>query len=420
MHPHSSPTLSYSGSHNHHNNSHRHSNSHHHSDNHSPRYIHAYNRRHHRANTIAAAEALPVLWAPWSQADASRTDCHDRNHSNHSNCSSRSSRSHADEFVSSPTSAATCGRYRISKSVSTPRSRNASGSHTRAFFSSSHSSHSSHRSSSDDGAEDLEEGEIAESDDEEEPVAQHKVSLQPHDSHSDDDDGIADLPLPSPSPCTYPLSWSASKARKFKQNNLEQIWHDGQTNISRRLSDRTHDRLRLYPGVIFSAAHHTISCESSYLRPDATIAYDDPYRTNTAFGVVFSKFRKFVILRTFGLGVFCLPIYSHNGAGLSGKLNEEEYVAIRDSRGCSSVDSASEPTSKSEFESESESESDRPCVVAHMNLLSGQKPRPLLSAKSAIFLTDPVLFRFGTHLTIEGRLLEDDVTRLQALIRSFF
>ncbi|EFX01221.1 hypothetical protein CMQ_6163 [Grosmannia clavigera kw1407] len=416
MSHHSYSALSHSGSHRHYTSSHDHS------QYQSPRYIHTYDNSGNCAATTFPENVASTPWAAWHQIGDARTGNHGR---------SNNSRNHSDGHHRPPALATPYDRYRICKSTSTPYSRNGheltSGHHSQNSYLPSQRVHTAAvavayqcHSSSSSSSSDEDHYDDWEKEDDRELLNQSPVFSQPHHSH-DNSDGecISDFHYPVPSPFPGSPSWSVSTARNFKQGNLEQTWYEGRAMVQTRTSDRIHDRLHLHPGVIFSTAHHTANYESNFLRPDATIAYDDPHRTSTAFGVVFSKYRKFVVLRSFGLGVLCLPIYSHNGTGLAHKLNGEEYMAIRDSRDSrdrESVDSGAESTSESQFDPES----GRECVVAHMNQLHDGSPRSVLSAESAIFLAEPVLFRFNTHLTIEGCLPVDDVSRLQALFRSFF
>ncbi|KAI1504713.1 hypothetical protein F5X99DRAFT_432496 [Biscogniauxia marginata] len=99
----------------------------------------------------------------------------------------------------------------------------------------------------------------------------------------------------------------------------------GQTSSSLRDTDQVQRRGAYIPGVIFSAPYHTPSSND-----EMWVSVNDPNLTATPFGTVCSKYRKMIVLKTYGEHCTCLPIYTHNGLGLEAKEFPGEFVSIRD------------------------------------------------------------------------------------------
>ncbi|KAI5922474.1 hypothetical protein F4810DRAFT_673912 [Camillea tinctor] len=114
-------------------------------------------------------------------------------------------------------------------------------------------------------------------------------------------------------------------ARNQKRWSFTQSFMYGMASASLRNTDQVQRREAYAPGVIFSAPFHSASSTG-----EAYVKFDDPNMTATPFGMICSKYRKMVILKTFGEHCVCAPIYTHNGLGLQGKKFPDEYVSIRD------------------------------------------------------------------------------------------
>lgn len=91
-----------------------------------------------------------------------------------------------------------------------------------------------------------------------------------------------------------------------------------------RLSDHTRGLDELQPGTIISAPHHTQGRSDIVSAEDRNMMYSD-------FGAVHSKYRKMIILETWGEHCICLPLYTYRGKGLAGRrVFAAEYVSVRD------------------------------------------------------------------------------------------
>ncbi|KAI1123540.1 hypothetical protein F5Y10DRAFT_269959 [Nemania abortiva] len=170
------------------------------------------------------------------------------------------------------------------------------------------------------------------------------------------------------------------KATEIKQWAFVQGMMYGGTSATLRDTDRVHPPESYRVGIIFSAPHHTAGSSD-----EGWVSISDPYQTATPFGIVYSKFRKMVVIKVFGEHCICVPIYSHNGRGLEGKEFIKEYVSIRD---------VSDP---------------KPVVPEglHMKLLAVANPEfrgKVVSGKSNVKLTEFFSHRFTAPATMEGEL----------------
>ncbi|KAI1490297.1 hypothetical protein F5X96DRAFT_679183 [Biscogniauxia mediterranea] len=114
-------------------------------------------------------------------------------------------------------------------------------------------------------------------------------------------------------------------AQDVKRWSMVQGFMYGMATSTLRDTDQVHPREAYAPGVIFSAPFHTASSQD-----EMWVSVEDPNLTATPFGTICSKYRKMVVLKTFGEHCSCAPIYTHNGLGLQGKQFPDEFVSIRD------------------------------------------------------------------------------------------
>lgn len=181
------------------------------------------------------------------------------------------------------------------------------------------------------------------------------------------------------------------EGREFSQKNatdikrwafVEGMLYGGQSATLRK-SDRVHPAASYEIGAIFSAPHHTASSTD-----ERWISVSDPHNTATPFGVVHSKYRKMVVIKTFGEHCICLPVYSHNGQGFEGKAYVTEQVSIRDAH---------------------DRYPEQPEGI-HLLLLAVRNrdfPGKIVSGKSSVKLTEFCSHRYDAPATMEGRLEVD-------------
>lgn len=84
------------------------------------------------------------------------------------------------------------------------------------------------------------------------------------------------------------------------------------------------------PGIIVRAALHEPSFGGTSVVTDATDG--DKYTTDSKYGTIHTKYRKFIVLALFKNHYLAMPLYTHNGRGLEGKLQPDEYVSVQDHR----------------------------------------------------------------------------------------
>ncbi|KAI0416320.1 hypothetical protein F5X98DRAFT_185855 [Xylaria grammica] len=198
------------------------------------------------------------------------------------------------------------------------------------------------------------------------------------------------LPSPRAPVLRIGSDFAVQKARALKSWGFAQGLMYGGNSAALRDTDRVHLTARYEVGVIFSAPHHTASTEDT-----RWVSVTDPYKTATPFGVVHSKYRKMIVIRTFGEHCLCVPIYTHNGRGLEGKAFVTEYVSIRDAR-----DRHPEPAEGLHI---------RLLAVGHADFRG-----KIVAGKSSVKLTEFCSHRYDAPATIEGKI-EDEASKRRLL-----
>ncbi|KAI9808879.1 MAG: hypothetical protein M1827_007154 [Pycnora praestabilis] len=81
-------------------------------------------------------------------------------------------------------------------------------------------------------------------------------------------------------------------------------------------------------GMIFRAVHH----EPHYNQGNK-VDITNKYRTETrCYGVIESKFRKFIVIGLLADHYIAIPVYSYQGTGIAEKSRPDEFVSVRDHR----------------------------------------------------------------------------------------
>ena len=123
------------------------------------------------------------------------------------------------------------------------------------------------------------------------------------------------------------------------------------------------------------------------------------FTTDSIHGPIFSKTRKMIVLATFQDNYIALPLYTHNGRGLEGKVKPEEFVSVRDHR----IPGSFTPLSMHE-----------PLVTDQLN--AGIE---LFHVKSALHITYPVSRKYSLPVVYEGRLRKQSVLQLASLFADY-
>lgn len=82
-------------------------------------------------------------------------------------------------------------------------------------------------------------------------------------------------------------------------------------------------------GMIVRAAIHEPNLDQI---SRSTITVNDRTVTETAYGLVTSKMRKLIIIALHEDHYIAVPLYTHNGHGLTRKFKPNEYISVRDHR----------------------------------------------------------------------------------------
>ncbi|KAI1813444.1 hypothetical protein GGS20DRAFT_477069 [Poronia punctata] len=199
--------------------------------------------------------------------------------------------------------------------------------------------------------------------------------------------------------------FSAKIARDLKSWSHAQGLLYGQNTASLRDTDRLHLPSEYTIGTIFSAPHHA----PGHGGDDRWVSVTDPHNTATPFGVVYSKYRKMIVAKTFAEHCVCVPVYSHRGRGLDGKRGDcvDEYVSIRDV-----ADRDPLPV---------EGNTRFPLLaVGNQGGRDGRRTRRcIISGRSEVKVSEMLTHRYATPATIEGFLDvgTDSIERLLDLVR---
>ena len=79
------------------------------------------------------------------------------------------------------------------------------------------------------------------------------------------------------------------------------------------------------PGMIIRAILH-----EPHFNPTSTVV--DSNRTQSIFGPIHSKYRKMIVIALYEGHYIAIPLYTHNGNGLTRKSRPDEYVSVKDHR----------------------------------------------------------------------------------------
>ena len=151
------------------------------------------------------------------------------------------------------------------------------------------------------------------------------------------------------------------------------------------------------PGVIFRAALH----EEDFMgaAKESEITKTDSNRSETKYGPVYTKQRKMIVVAIHQDHYVAVPLYTHNGKGLSKKGKPDEYVSIRDHR-------TTGPFTKLSIHA--------PLVTEYMN--SGIR---LYDPRSSAHLAYPVSRKYTLPVIPEGCLDKISIKNLLRLYQNY-
>ncbi|KAM3065565.1 hypothetical protein ACMFMG_011552 [Clarireedia jacksonii] len=132
------------------------------------------------------------------------------------------------------------------------------------------------------------------------------------------------------------------------------------------------------------------------------------YRSNTVFGPVYSKERKYVLIQCYHDHAIALPIYTHGKKGLDSKPNflKEQYISIRD------IDVSPVAIRESCHDPIFTERLEEFCTPNVANF-------HIMHPKSSIHLVYPSCHKYSTPCIIEGEIRHQDLIRLIRLFAEY-
>ena len=144
------------------------------------------------------------------------------------------------------------------------------------------------------------------------------------------------------------------------------------------------------PGMIVRGICHEQDFHNAANGSTMTLA--DRYTTESKFGLIHSKYRKMIVVGLYDNHYLALPLYTHNGNGISRKAKPDEFVSVHDHRSL-------EPFTKQTRHS--------PLVTGEMN--EGINP---IDPQSCAHITHPMARKYDLPLVVEGYLNKESTGRL--------
>ncbi|KAH7185758.1 uncharacterized protein B0J16DRAFT_320525 [Fusarium flagelliforme] len=206
------------------------------------------------------------------------------------------------------------------------------------------------------------------------------------------------MQLDSPAPIGTPRSGVTNDIENLRRQTLKRDVgnrkpfygvHQALFDLSRgesvtvhmRATDQRHSRHDLKRGTIISAPFH------SQYRQD-TVSTLDLNTGVSAFGPVYSKYRKMIIIETWAEHVVCLPIFTYNGNGLEMRQGMvEEYMDVRD------VDDECPAPPQTPYE---------PLIAIRDEKWLGRNT--FIAGKAVVKLTEKTTHSLSQKCSIEGKL----------------
>ncbi|KAL2689894.1 hypothetical protein Neosp_003957 [[Neocosmospora] mangrovei] len=155
-----------------------------------------------------------------------------------------------------------------------------------------------------------------------------------------------------------------------------------------RPTDRVRDESQLRLGAIISTAIH------EQARQD-TVAIDEFNKSLSGFGIVYSKYRKLIVVEEWPEHVICIPLYTYNGQGLAGREALAcEYFDVRD------VDDPN-PERKDTF-----------CTLMAIRDEKWPKKNTFIEGRTVAKVTEKITFYRTNKCSIEGRIAQESFSTL--------
>ncbi|KAI8721976.1 hypothetical protein NCS52_00340400 [Fusarium sp. LHS14.1] len=155
-----------------------------------------------------------------------------------------------------------------------------------------------------------------------------------------------------------------------------------------RSTDRVRDKSELKLGTIISTAIHNQARED-------TVAIDEFNKSLSGFGIVYSKYRKLIVVEEWEEHVVCIPLYTYNGRGLAGREDLAcEYFDVRD------VDDPN-PEKKDTF-----------CTLMAIRDKKWPKKNTFIEGRTVAKVTEKITFYRTNKCSIEGWIAQESFSTL--------
>ncbi|KAI4139089.1 MAG: hypothetical protein L6R39_006472 [Caloplaca ligustica] len=159
----------------------------------------------------------------------------------------------------------------------------------------------------------------------------------------------------------------------------------------------SYDKSSFRPGLIVRGAVH----EQDYIATSTgtNLTITDRNRTNSAYGPLCSKHRKMIVLSLYQDHYIAIPLFTHNGNGLTYKSNPDEFVTVRDHR---AQVRAPQQSGHEPLETE----------IMHRGI-------DLFDPKSTAHVTYTLSRRYELPVVMEGRLTASSLNKLVELFNYY-
>ncbi|UPK91064.1 hypothetical protein LCI18_001999 [Fusarium solani-melongenae] len=155
-----------------------------------------------------------------------------------------------------------------------------------------------------------------------------------------------------------------------------------------RPTDRVCDASELRLGTIISTAIHNQARED-------TVSIDEFNKSLSGFGIVYSKYRKLIVVEEWAQHVVCIPLYSYNGRGLAGREALAcEYFDVRD------VDDP-DPERRDTF-----------CILMAVRDKEWPMENTFIEGRTVAKVTEKITFYRTNKCSIEGRIDQESLSTL--------
>ncbi|EEU46808.1 uncharacterized protein NECHADRAFT_77591 [Fusarium vanettenii 77-13-4] len=155
-----------------------------------------------------------------------------------------------------------------------------------------------------------------------------------------------------------------------------------------RPTDRVCDESELRLGAIISTAIHNQARED-------TVAIDEFNKSLSGFGIVYSKYRKLIVVEEWAQHVVCIPLYTYNGRGLAGREALAcEYFDVRD---------VGDPDPES---------GDTFCTLMAVRDREWPMENTFIEGRTVAKVTEKITFYRTNKCSIEGRIDQESLSTL--------